>query len=165
MSSFRPGATGGILGSCPPTDCWCPPNENCAPPTEDSAQKKLTGSGLLQRKSRPKTPKLVFNALEIASKNCFFVIFVDSTGFHKTFGTKTFIFSFFFWSSLKNSWKIVRILRRQPEFAEIFVLKTFFFGLHLFRLIHTRINFSCPPKIYFCPPSLAILAPGLSSLL
>ena len=25
----------------------------------------------------------------------------------------------------------------------------------------TQINFSCPPKIYFCPPSHPILAPGL----
>ena len=68
-------------------------------------------------------------------------------------------------------------MRRAPEFVEIFDLKTFFFGLHLFRLIHTGINFSCPRapleftqinflcllKIYFCsPPSHAILAPGLN---
>ena len=34
-----------------------PPNENCALPSEDCAPKKLTGSGLLDCKSRP---KLVF---------------------------------------------------------------------------------------------------------
>ena len=34
-----------------------PPNENYAPPSEDCAPKKLTGSGLLECKSRP---KLVF---------------------------------------------------------------------------------------------------------
>ena len=28
-----------------------------------------------------------------------------------------------------------------------------------------KINFSCPPKIYFCPPSHAILAPGVSERL
>ena len=83
----------------------------------------------------------------------------------------------FFWSSLKNSWEIVRILRQQLEFVEIFVLKTFFFffGLHLFCLFHTRVNFPYPPQIHINkllvalqnlflppPPSHAILAPGLS---
>ena len=55
----------------PPNDCLCPPNENCAPPSEDCARKKLTGSGLMECKSRPKTPKLVFTAR-------IFVIFVDA---------------------------------------------------------------------------------------
>ena len=31
------------------------------------------------------------------------------------------------------------------------------FALHLVHLIQSGINFSCPPKIYFCPPSHAIL--------
>ena len=62
--------------------CRAPPNENCAPPSEDCAPKKLTGSGLLECKSKPKTPKLVFTAR-------IFVIFVE---FRKSFGTKTFLF-------------------------------------------------------------------------
>ena len=53
------------------------PNENCALLSEDCAPKKLTCSGLLECKSRSKTPKLVFTALEFVSKNCFFVIFVE----------------------------------------------------------------------------------------
>ena len=52
-----PGATGGIPGPCPPS--------------EDCATKKLTGSGLLECKSRPKTPELVFTVLEFASKSYF----------------------------------------------------------------------------------------------
>ena len=43
----------------------------CAPPNENCAPKKLTVSGLLECKSRHKTPKLVFTAR-------IFVIFVDS---------------------------------------------------------------------------------------
>ena len=54
----RPGATGGHTGAVLPQLTACaPPNENCAPPSGDSAPKKLTGSGLLERKSRS---KLVF---------------------------------------------------------------------------------------------------------
>ena len=48
-------------------ECLCPPNENCAPPSEDCALKELTGSGLLECKSRP---KLVFGTR-------IYVIFVD----------------------------------------------------------------------------------------
>ena len=62
---------GGIPGSCPPNDCFCPP------PSEDCGSKKLTDLGLLECKSRPKTPKLLFTALEFVSKNCFSVIFVN----------------------------------------------------------------------------------------
>ena len=135
-----------------------PSNENCAPPSEDCAPKKLTDSGLLECKSRPKTPKLVFTIREFVSKNCFFVIFVNlhrisfkfwdkdlfflaftselvenrknfetTTRICGNFGTKT----FFFWSSLQNSWKIARTLRRQPVFVEILRRRPFF-------------NFSCP---------------------
>ena len=84
--------------------------------------------------------------------------------------------------------KIARTLRRQPEFVEIFELKTFFylfvkiieqktfsfwsspcsFDPHWNKFfvspcpsrIHIN-NFPCPPQIYFCPPSHAILAPGM----
>ena len=53
-----PAPRGANRGRAPPTDCLCPPNENCAPPpSEDCAPKKLTGLGLLERKSRS---KLVF---------------------------------------------------------------------------------------------------------
>ena len=99
----RPGATGAHSGPCPPQMTVCaPPNKNCAPsPSEDCALKKLTGSGLLECKSRPDTPKLVFTAR-------IFVILWTHTGFHKNFGMKTFIF----WSSRKNSWTIARVLRR-----------------------------------------------------
>ena len=63
-------------GCASPNDCLCPQTK-IVPPSEDCAPKKLTGLGLLECKSRPKTPKLVFTALEFASKNCVFVIFVD----------------------------------------------------------------------------------------
>ena len=70
--SIRPGATGGHSGAVPPQ------MTACAPPSEDCVPKKLTGSGLLECKSRPKTTKLVLIVLEFASKNCFIVVFVDS---------------------------------------------------------------------------------------
>ena len=61
----------GAFRAVPPKWLLVPPNENCDPPSEDCAPKKLTGSGLMEFKSRPKTPKLVFTAR-------IFVIFVDS---------------------------------------------------------------------------------------
>ena len=58
QATYRPGATGGHTGAVPPQLTACaPPNENCATQSEDCAPKKLTGSGLLERKSRS---KLVF---------------------------------------------------------------------------------------------------------
>ena len=63
---------GGHSGAVPPQMTACaPPNVNRVPPSEDYAPKKLTGSGLLECKSRPKTPKLVFTGR-------IFVNFVDS---------------------------------------------------------------------------------------
>ena len=59
---------GAFRDRAPPNDCLSPPNENCAPPSEVCAPKKLTGSELLECKSRPMTHNLVFTAR----------IFVDS---------------------------------------------------------------------------------------
>ena len=56
----------------------------CAPPSEDCAPKKLTGSGLLECKSRQKL--------------AFFVDWTD-IGFHDVFAVKTFFYFLFFWSS------------------------------------------------------------------
>ena len=52
----------------------------------------------------------------------------------------------------------------RPENPSEFQWRSFFFGLYLARLIQTGINFPWPPKIYFCPPSHATLAPGLGLL-
>ena len=124
--------------------CLCPPNKNCAPPSEDCAPKKLTGSGLLECKLRPKTCKLVFTALEFASKNCFFAIFVDSHRISQNFWVEDLLFFFLllvftieFLENRKNSETTTRI-------CGYLCTKDLFFGLHHFRLIHTRINFSCP---------------------
>ena len=71
---IKPGATeGGHSGAVAPKWLLLPSqNKNCAPPpNEDCAPKKLTGSGLLECKSRSKTPKLEFTVR-------IFVIFVDS---------------------------------------------------------------------------------------
>ena len=76
---YRPSATEGHSGAVPPQMTACAaPNESCAPPSEDCAPKKSTDSVLLECKPKPKTPKLVFTALEFVSKNCIFVIFVNS---------------------------------------------------------------------------------------
>ena len=62
---------GDIPGPCSLNECLCPLKRKWCPfPSEDCAPKKLTRSGLMECKSRPKTPKLVFIALEFASKNC-----------------------------------------------------------------------------------------------
>ena len=76
----RPGTTGGIPEPCPSQ------MTACAFPSEDCALKKFTGSGLLECKSRPKTRKLVLIVLEFASKNCFFVVFVNSHRISWNFG-------------------------------------------------------------------------------
>ena len=123
---------GSIPGPWPPNDCLCPPNENCASPSDDCAPKKLTGLGLPECKLRPKTPKVVFTALEFVSKNCLSVIFVDLQRISFKFWGEDLFFLVFTSEFVENC------KRRPPEFEEIFVLKIFlFFGLHLFRLIHT----------------------------
>ena len=98
---IRPGPAprGRISGPCPPNNCLCSPNENCAPSSEDCAPKKLTGSVLLECKSRPETPNTLIIALEFVSKNCFFFSFCGLTAeFMKLrvyYGTKTFFFLVF----------------------------------------------------------------------
>ena len=129
-----PAPRGCIPGPCPPNDCLCPPKRKlCPPPSEDYAPKKLTGSGLLECKSRSETPKLVSTAR-------IFVIFVDSHRIsYETFRTNTFFFGFH-----------LRIREKSQEFRDDnricgdFCTEDLFFGLHLIHLIHTRINFSCP---------------------
>ena len=154
-----------------------PPNENCAPPSEDCAPKKITGSWLLECKSRS---KLVFASV-------IFVLFVDwhriswyswdedlffleitcfrpekplefpiSAGKSLTISVRTFFFL-----------EITCFRPEKPLKFAILAGKTLWiFGLHLVHLIQTgtnfscprapleftQINFSCPPKIYFCPP-------------
>ena len=78
MSWLQAQRHGGAFRSRAPHMTACaPPNESCAPPSEDCAPKKSTDSVLLECKPKPKTPKLVFTALEFVSKNCIFVIFVN----------------------------------------------------------------------------------------
>ena len=128
-------------------------------------------------KSRHKTFKLVFSAR-------IFVIFVDPYRILYNFWDE----DLFFWYSLKNSWKIAKTLRRQPEFVEIFELKTFFY---LWKFWTEDLFFwsspcsynphwnkflvpPCPSRIHINkllvapqnlflppPPGHAILAPGL----
>ena len=66
----------GYSGAVSPKWLLVLPNENCAP-QRGLRPEEINRLGLLECKSRPKTPKLAFTALEFASKNCFFVIFVD----------------------------------------------------------------------------------------
>ena len=58
---------GAYRGRAPLNDCLFPLNENCALPSDDCAPKKITGSGLLECKSRP---KMVFSSI-------IFVLIVD----------------------------------------------------------------------------------------
>ena len=71
----------GIPGPRSPKSLFVPPptNENCALPSENWAPKKLTGSVLLECKSRPKTLKILVITLNFVSKNCFFVDFAINT--------------------------------------------------------------------------------------
>ena len=87
----------------------------CAPPSEDYAPKKLIDSRLLECKSRLRTPKLVFTALEFVSKNYFFVIFVNLHRISFKFWDKDLFFLVFtseFGENRKN-------FERQPKFVEI----------------------------------------------
>ena len=122
----RPSSTEGHSGTVPPKRKLCPPSE-------DSAPKKLTGSGLLECKSRPETPKLVLIALEFASKNCFFVVFVDAHRISCYFGEKTFLFLVFTVEFVENR----KNFEMNEEFVKIFELNTFFFVLLILHLIHT----------------------------
>ena len=143
-----PAPLGAYRGRVPPTDCMCPPNENCAPPSEDCAPKKLTGSGLLERKSRS---KLVFK--------------VDWHQILWRFWDEDLFFFFFWVFGRKNRLN----LRFRPENPFDFLLLTMFVSSRLGWIFRApeplsnshKINFSCPPKIYLCHPSHAILAPGL----
>ena len=62
LDQTSPGATGGHSVAVPPQMTACAPQTKIVPPQGVCAPKKLTGSELLECKSRPKTPKLVFTA-------------------------------------------------------------------------------------------------------
>ena len=146
---------GGIPGPCPQMTACAHPNENCAPPSEDCASKKLTGSGLLECKSRP---KLVF-------ATGIFVIFVDwyRIWCHIWDEDLFFLEITCFWPKrpLKFTISAGKFLRISVK-TFFFLEKTCFraekslkflisagkslwiFGLHLVHLIQTGMNFSCP---------------------
>ena len=72
--------------------------------------------------------------------------------------------TFFFWRSPGFGRKNRLNFRFWPENPFYFLLLALFIWLDKFLVPLSnshKINFSCPPKIYFCPPSHAILAPGL----
>ena len=97
---------GGHYGAVPT------PNENCDPPSDDCASKKVTGSGLLKCKSRP---KLVF-------ASCIFVILVDWLRISWYFGVEDLFFVLF-----------LEITSFRPENPSEFQWRlVFFFGDHLF---------------------------------
>ena len=128
----------------PPKWLLVPPQTKTVPPPKRGlCLKEINRLGAVEVQIEAWDSRFGVYCPRICEQEMSFRNFCGHTGFHKTFGTKTFFF--FFWSSLENSWKIAKILRRLPEFVEIIVLKIFFFGFHLFRLIHTRINFSFPP--------------------
>ena len=83
---------GAFRSRAPPSDCLCPPKQKLCPLSEDCAPKKLTGSGLLECKSRP---KLVFGTRK-------FVIFWDLHRISQNFWGED---HFFFWKSPIFGWK------------------------------------------------------------
>ena len=121
-----------------------------APPREDCAPRKLTGSRLLECKSRPKIPKLVFTAPDFVSENCTFVIFVNLRrisfkfwdedlflfGLHFRFREK----SQEFWDDNQNLWKFWD--------EDLF----FFFWSSPFSFDPYSNKLLVPPKISVCPP-------------
>ena len=138
-----PAPRGAFRGRAPPIDCLCPPKQKLCPPSEDCAPKKLTDSGLLECKSRPKTPKLVVTALEFVSKNCFFVIFVNLHRISFKFWDENlffFVLASEFVETRKNFETTTRICGN-------FETKTLFFDFSCPRasIEFTQINFSCPP--------------------
>ena len=94
----RPGATGGegIPWPCPPKWLLVPPKQKLCPPSEECALKKLTSSRLLECKSRPKTPDLVFTASDIREQELFFCNYCGLTlDFIKRLWRRPFFFLFF----------------------------------------------------------------------
>ena len=79
-----PAPRGGIPGPCSllksRTACALP-NENCVPSNEVCAPKKVTGSVLLEWRSRPETPKILVITAEFMGKNHFFADFAVKTFF------------------------------------------------------------------------------------
>ena len=154
-----------MTGCAPPKRTLCPPSENCAP-------KKFTGSGLLECKSRPKTPKLVFTVLELASRNCFFRNFCGLTpDFIKLFGRRPFFFLVFTSEFVKNC----KNFKTTTRMSGIFCSEDLFYWSSLFSFdphSNKLLVLPCPPPIHinkllvpsqnlFLSPSHAILAPGL----
>ena len=154
------------------------PNENCEPPSEVCAPKKVTGSVILKRRSRPETPKILLITPEFVSKNCFFADFAIKTFFCMWFQPRIRGFSHIFWDA-DLFWSSPQT---SQKFAQFLMLRPFlFFDLHprisgnsrwrlLFFGSHSGIDFvshwsfCAPPQICLCPPSHDILARGILRL-
>ena len=113
---------GHFRGRARPNHCLCFPNENRAP-------KKLTGSVLLECCSTPETPQNTECHPRIREQELFFRRFCNKHGLFWWFYTRTHQNSrmfgdedLFFWSSPLNLWKFAHLLRRKPEFKDIFFL-------------------------------------------
>ena len=93
---IRPGATGPHSGAVPPQMTACAPQSKVVPTKRGLCPRKLTGSRLLECKSRPETRKIVdphlilWNLAYILDEDLFFVFFF-------------LVFTFFVWSTLSNS--------------------------------------------------------------
>ena len=122
---------GGAFRRCapPPNDCLCLPKRKLWPSRDDCAPKKLSFSGLLECKSRPKTPKLAFTALEFVSKNCFFVIFEEFHWISIKFWDEDLSFFFFFLVFTSEFVKNRRNFETTTRICGNFGTKTFFLCL------------------------------------
>ena len=144
---------GGHYGAVPPQMTACaPPNEHCAPPREDCATKKLTVSGLLECKSRPKTSK-------------FARILRRQPEFEEILGRKPFFFFLVFTSEFVKNRKDLETTTR---ICGNFETKTFFellvppcpHRLHINKLLMPPQNLFLPPQSR-CPGA----GPGWKSII
>ena len=154
---LRPGAPGGHTGAVPPpNDCLCPPKRKLSPPKRGLCPEEINRLGATG----------VQIEVQIGVYHRYFRSFCGLTPDFMTFlGWRPLFFGDHPFSAGKIAWipdfgrKIPLNLCSSPCLFDPDWDK--FLVLPCPSRIHINKNFSCPPKIYFCPPSHAILAPGL----
>ena len=150
----RPAPRGAFRGCAPPNECFCPPKRKLCPPKRGLCPEEINKIGAAG----------VQIEAEIGVWHPHIRNFCGlAPDFTKFLGWRP----FFFFSEVTffRAEKPFEFLNSAEKSFWISV-KTFFFWFHLVHLIQTwinfsclrvplkftHINFSCPPKIYFCPP-------------
>ena len=174
-SLFRPGATEGIPGPCPPKSLLVPPKRELCPRKRGLCPEEINRFGATgvqieawDSQNTGYHPRIREQELFRRIWNKHRLFLRPHPRIHET-SRIVWDDDLFFWYSPHKSWKFARFWDENLNLWKFFERKTFFFGLHLrirgcsrWTVFLFSPHFRIQINRAFVPPSHAFLAPGLS---